>query len=130
MYSITSWNIRGLNRTPKQTDNENNLNVCAILESHVDIGKLDQRALNGSFCAKGSRIILCWNEDVVDAMVLSRTSQAMHTKVMLKADRKALIICTFVYASNSYVRRWETPPSGVVTPGNAVAGVTTPRPLR
>nr|GEU48523.1 RNA-directed DNA polymerase, eukaryota, reverse transcriptase zinc-binding domain protein [Tanacetum cinerariifolium] len=41
MFSIASWNIRGLNRTPKQKEvrqvvNEN-LSVCAILESHVDV---------------------------------------------------------------------------------------------
>ncbi|GKB74189.1 hypothetical protein Tco_0935601 [Tanacetum coccineum] len=52
MYSVASWNIRGLNRTPKQREvrqviNENNLNVCAILESHVDIGKLEKLFVNG-----------------------------------------------------------------------------------
>ncbi|GJV76486.1 zinc knuckle CX2CX4HX4C containing protein [Tanacetum coccineum] len=55
MFSIASWNIRGLNRTPKQKGVrqvifENNLQVCAILESHVDIGKLEQ------VCAKPYRI--------------------------------------------------------------------------
>ena len=41
MFSIASWNIRGLNHSPKQKEvrqvvNENNLSVCAVLESHVD----------------------------------------------------------------------------------------------
>lgn len=94
MYSIASWNIRGLNRTPKQSEVrqviiENLLNVCAILESHVDVSKLEkvcakvcgkwEWTFNGSLCTKGSRIILGWNDDVVDVMVLSSSSQAMHT---------------------------------------------------
>ncbi|GJS91495.1 sodium/hydrogen exchanger 6 [Tanacetum coccineum] len=42
MFSIASWNIMGLNRSLKQKEvrlvvNENNLSVCAILESHVDV---------------------------------------------------------------------------------------------
>ncbi|GJS64707.1 putative RNA-directed DNA polymerase, partial [Tanacetum coccineum] len=116
MYSVASWNIRGLNRTPKQREvrqviNENNLNVCAILESHVDIGKLEkvcskvcskwEWTSNASYCRKGSRIILGWNDDEVDVMVLTRSSQVIHTQIMLKADRKVLF-CSFIYASNSY----------------------------
>ncbi|GKE65589.1 RNA-directed DNA polymerase, eukaryota, reverse transcriptase zinc-binding domain protein, partial [Tanacetum coccineum] len=119
MYIIASWNIRGLNGTPKQTEvrqviNENCLNVCVILESHVDIGKLEnvcarvcakwKWASNGSYCTKGSRIILGWNDDIVDVNVLSCFSQVIHSKVILKSDQKALF-CTFVYASNSYVTR-------------------------
>lgn len=94
--------------------NENNLNMCAILESHVDIGKLDsvcssvcarwKWSSNSRYCTKGSRIILGWNDDAVDVLVLACTSQAMHTQVILKADGKALF-CTFVYASNSYDTR-------------------------
>lgn len=42
MFSIASWNIRGLNRLTKQNEvrevvRENGLSMCAILESHVDI---------------------------------------------------------------------------------------------
>ncbi|GJT62555.1 sodium/hydrogen exchanger 6 [Tanacetum coccineum] len=42
MFSVASWNIKGLNRTPKQKEvcqvvNKNNLSVCTILESHVDV---------------------------------------------------------------------------------------------
>ncbi|GKD29436.1 RNA-directed DNA polymerase, eukaryota, reverse transcriptase zinc-binding domain protein [Tanacetum coccineum] len=121
MYSIASCNIRGLNRTPKQTEvcqviNDNLLNVCAILESHVDIGKLERVcnkvfvkwkwASNSRFCTKGSRIIIGWNDNVVDVVVLSCTSQAIHTQVMHKADSKVMF-CTFVYASNSYETRRE-----------------------
>ena len=46
MYSVATWNIRGLNRTPKQSEvrqviHENHLNVCVILESHVNISKME-----------------------------------------------------------------------------------------
>nr|GEV23777.1 hypothetical protein [Tanacetum cinerariifolium] len=48
---IASWNIQGLNRTPKQSGvwqvvSENNLSICAILESHVDLTTLS------SVCSK------------------------------------------------------------------------------
>ncbi|GKA65218.1 sodium/hydrogen exchanger 6 [Tanacetum coccineum] len=79
MFSVASWNIRGLNRTPKQKEvrqvvNENNLSVCAILESHVDVAvvydtckKVCKRwkwISNGSLCPKGTRIILGWDDDL------------------------------------------------------------------
>ena len=47
MCSIASWNIRSLNFSPKQREVkqvifENQLSVCAILESHVRDSKLDK----------------------------------------------------------------------------------------
>ena len=93
MFSIASWNIRGLNRAPKQKEvrqvvNENNLSVCAVLESHVDASgvydtcrKVCRRwkwTSNGNLCNKGSRIILGWNDDIVDVMVMASTNQVMH----------------------------------------------------
>nr|GEW89392.1 hypothetical protein [Tanacetum cinerariifolium] len=116
MYSNVLWNIRGLNRTPKQNKvrqviNEHNLKVCAIIESHVDIWKLDRVCVkvcknwkwtsNGSFYLKGSRIIIEWNDDGVDVMIMICMSQVIHTQVILKADQRALG-CTFMYKANSY----------------------------
>jgi hypothetical protein len=45
MISFASWNIRGLNRPLKQKEvrhfvDQNNLSLCAILESHVDVDNL------------------------------------------------------------------------------------------
>ncbi|GJV79177.1 hypothetical protein Tco_1515047 [Tanacetum coccineum] len=60
------------------------------------------RILLKSYYAKDSRIILGWNDNSFDVMILSCTSQAMHTLVILKADQK-VVYCTFVYASNSYI---------------------------
>ncbi|GJY38952.1 ribonuclease H-like domain-containing protein [Tanacetum coccineum] len=74
MFSITSRNIKGLNRTPKQNEvrqviSENNLNVCTILDSHIDIGKLEV---------------------------------VLHTQAFLRADQ-TVVLCSFLYAVNYYV---------------------------
>lgn len=86
MFSIASWRIRGLNHSSKQKEvrqvvNENNLSVCVILESHVDVldvyetcRKVCHRwkwTSNGSLYDKGSHIILGWNNDIVDIMVIA-----------------------------------------------------------
>ncbi|PWA45510.1 RNA-directed DNA polymerase, eukaryota, Reverse transcriptase zinc-binding domain protein [Artemisia annua] len=119
MFNIASWNIRGLNHTPKQSEvqqvvNENNLSVCAILESHVDIMALSkvcsnmfrswEWSSNASMCVKGCRIILGWNKDVVDVLVVAQSNQAMHTKIFHKDDNKVMF-CTFVYAGNNPMER-------------------------
>ncbi|GJW52081.1 RNA-directed DNA polymerase, eukaryota, reverse transcriptase zinc-binding domain protein [Tanacetum coccineum] len=108
MFSIASWNIQGLNRTLKQSEvrqvvNENHLSVYAILESHVDISTLFtvcskvfrawEWTSNASFCNKGCQIILGWNKDVVDILVVAQSSQAMHAKIIHRADNK-FIFCT------------------------------------
>nr|GEU43234.1 hypothetical protein [Tanacetum cinerariifolium] len=52
----------------------------------------------------GYRIIVGWNKDVVDVMVIAQTSQVLHVKIMHKTDQKVLF-CSFVYASNSTIDR-------------------------
>ncbi|GJR54181.1 hypothetical protein Tco_1404702 [Tanacetum coccineum] len=109
----------GLNRTPKQSEvrqvvNENRLSICAILESHVDISALSKVCSkvfrswdwtsNASLCSKGCRIILGWNLDVVNVMVVSQTSQVMHVKIIHKVSGRELF-CSFVYANNLPVAR-------------------------
>nr|GFB10490.1 hypothetical protein [Tanacetum cinerariifolium] len=104
----------GLNRTPKQSEvrqvvSENNLNVCAILESHVELSMLSSICYkvfsswdwtsNASICTKGCHIILWWNKDVVDVMVVAQSDRAIHAKVFHKADNHN-IFCSFVYARN------------------------------
>ncbi|GJY93983.1 RNA-directed DNA polymerase, eukaryota, reverse transcriptase zinc-binding domain protein [Tanacetum coccineum] len=94
--------------------NENQLSVCAILESHVDIHTLSsvcskvfrtwEWTTNMRFCSKGCRIILGWNKDVVDVLVVAQSSQAIHAKIIHKADQKVLF-CTFIYAGNKPMER-------------------------
>lgn len=121
MSSFAAWNIRGLNRPLKQKEVrqvivDNHLHICAILESHVDTSKLVnvcksvfkswQWISNGNVCDKGTRIILGWDVDVVDILLVSFSAQLMNIQIMFKADSKALF-ASFVYANNSCIRRRE-----------------------
>ncbi|GJV03616.1 hypothetical protein Tco_1337185 [Tanacetum coccineum] len=95
--------------TPFEVVNENQLSVCAILESHVDLSELSRVCSkvfkywdwtsNANLCTKDCRITLRWNMDVVNIVVLSQTSQVMHVKIMHKASNKSMF-CSFVYAGN------------------------------
>jgi exonuclease III len=119
MYSIASWNIRGMNQSPKQNEvwqviSENKLSVCAILESHVARSRLDvlcskffcnwDWTSNGHLCSKGSRIVLGWNQEEVDLNVISMADQVIHTSIRFKADKRELF-CSFIYAHNRYIHR-------------------------
>nr|GFB52987.1 hypothetical protein [Tanacetum cinerariifolium] len=119
MFSIASWNIRRFNRSPKQKEvkqvvYKNNLSVCMILESHVDVSaiydtcrKVCRRwkwTSNENLCDKGSRIILGWNDDIVDVMIMSQTNQVMQVQVNVHENNKT-IFCSFVYIDNYYVDR-------------------------
>nr|GEV14518.1 hypothetical protein [Tanacetum cinerariifolium] len=93
---------------------ENNLSICAILESHVADSNLLKLCpyvfrhwnwtSNGSCCSKGSRIILGWNHNDVDIVIINQDDQSIHTRVWLKLERKELF-CTFIYAHNKYTQR-------------------------
>ncbi|XP_022030984.1 uncharacterized protein LOC110931923 [Helianthus annuus] len=84
------WNIRGLNLTLKQREvqmliSEKRLKVCAILESHVSVSNLGRVCKNvfrswdwtsnGACCSRGTRIIVGWDNSVVDLMVIDQTDQ-------------------------------------------------------
>ncbi|GJY36059.1 putative reverse transcriptase domain-containing protein [Tanacetum coccineum] len=89
-----------------------NVYVCAILESHVDVAAVYDTCKKvymrwkwtsyGSICPKGSRIILGWNDDLVDVMTMAQTNQVMHLQVNTRGDNKTLF-CSFVYANNYYM---------------------------
>ncbi|GJS72426.1 hypothetical protein Tco_0705267 [Tanacetum coccineum] len=67
--------------------------VCAILESRVDVAAVYDTCKkvcngwkwtsNGSLCSKGSQIILGWNDDLVDVMIMAQTNQVMHVQALL-----------------------------------------------
>ncbi|GJW34908.1 hypothetical protein Tco_0057828, partial [Tanacetum coccineum] len=59
---------------------------------------------NASLCAKGCRIIIGWNVDVVDLLVISQSAQGMHDKVFHKATKQVLFV-SFIYAANSPIER-------------------------
>ncbi|GJZ66316.1 sugar transport protein 13 [Tanacetum coccineum] len=110
---------RGLNFSPKQNEvkqviSENNLSICAILESHVASSNLSRLCVslfthwdwtsNGAVCNKGIRIILGWNHNEVDVMVINFDDQSIHVRVWLKVEKKELF-CSFIYAHNRYTHR-------------------------
>ncbi|KAK1414742.1 hypothetical protein QVD17_30493 [Tagetes erecta] len=121
MISMAAWNIRGLNQPLKQNEvrkviQENNIQVCAVLESHVSVDRLSNIcrkvfrdwdwSSNGQVCDKGTRIILGWNPNVVDIMVIAQSSQVVHSQVFLKKGGQSFF-CSFVYAKNNYCERRE-----------------------
>ncbi|XP_021991394.1 uncharacterized protein LOC110888163 [Helianthus annuus] len=59
---------------------------------------------NGGLCQRGTRIILGWNTDDIDLMVLSQSDQVIHTQIHFKAESKSFF-CSFVYAENKYQDR-------------------------
>ncbi|GKE44269.1 hypothetical protein Tco_1471553 [Tanacetum coccineum] len=68
----------------------NHVYICAILKSHVDISALSKVcsrvfrswdwSSNVGLCDKGHRIIIVWNVDVVDLMVIAQSNQVMYVK--------------------------------------------------
>lgn len=116
MISIAAWNIRGLNRFPKQLEIQevvkaNGLSVCLILESHVDVSKLQNICskvfgswywtTNNEQCLKGTRIILGWDPDVVNIMIINQTDQVLHCLFRLIKENKQFF-SSFIYAGNQY----------------------------
>nr|XP_043629886.1 uncharacterized protein LOC122601187 [Erigeron canadensis] len=108
-----------MNQPPKQKEvrqvvSENQLAVCAILESHIKpvyVEKLCSKVLwnwnwmtNGNLCNKGSRIMLGWNTDLANVMLLSQSDQVIQTQIFLKADKR-VVMCSFIYAHNVYTQR-------------------------
>ncbi|GJV91865.1 hypothetical protein Tco_1539678, partial [Tanacetum coccineum] len=101
----------GKEETITVKDKENDTDSESEVEemSHVDINALAsvcskvfrnwEWTSNVNLCNKGCRIILGWNKDVVDVVVMAQTDQAIHAKVIHRADQKA-ICCTFIYAGN------------------------------
>nr|GEW60088.1 hypothetical protein [Tanacetum cinerariifolium] len=59
---------------------------------------------NGLMCFKGSRIIIGWNPNVVNVVVVSFDAQVMRVCMYFKAYKKELF-CSFVYAHNRYIQR-------------------------
>ncbi|GJS45285.1 uncharacterized protein Tco_0595406 [Tanacetum coccineum] len=88
--------------------------VDGVSNSHIASSRLDNLCSrvfwnwdwtsNGNLCTKGSRIILGWNLDEVDIMVIAQSDQVMHTQVRFKADQK-ILFCSFIYAHNRYTHK-------------------------
>lgn len=93
MMNIGAWNIRGLNKKIKQKKvieviKGNKLGICAVLETHVkdwNLSSICSRVFgnwkwvsNSSECCSGVRIIVGWDSNLFDVMMLSQSDQVMH----------------------------------------------------
>lgn len=89
MMNFGAWNIRGLNKVVKQKEvleviKNNNLDMCGILESHVSVWKLKKICdkifkrwdwvSNCNSYVGGTRIIVGWNVNKFDLMVLGQSN--------------------------------------------------------
>ncbi|GKC31529.1 hypothetical protein Tco_1038823 [Tanacetum coccineum] len=66
-------------------DMSNTTGASTSIENGSNVFVKWKWASNSRFCTKGSRILIGWNDNVVDVVVFSCTSQAIHTQVMLKS---------------------------------------------
>ncbi|KAJ9536666.1 hypothetical protein OSB04_un000139 [Centaurea solstitialis] len=108
------WNIRGLNALDKQQEvrsfvRNNNVSICAVLESHVrqealgnvcstTFGRWDWIS-NQAACESGTRIILAWDALVVDVMAIEYHRQFIHCEVRIKGSTNVFFV-SFVYGDN------------------------------
>ncbi|XP_022030846.1 uncharacterized protein LOC110931776 [Helianthus annuus] len=98
----------------KKKDNSEGASTPGDMESHVEVSNLSKVCgrvfkkwdwtSNGAVCNKGTRIIVGWNDDHVQLMVLAQTDQVMHVQLKSKIDSKILFV-SFVYAKNTYQER-------------------------
>ncbi|GKA67000.1 hypothetical protein Tco_0766808 [Tanacetum coccineum] len=97
--NVTS-NIPGAS-TPVNDSHASSSNLhrlCSLVFKHWDWTS------NGSWCLKGTRIIMGWNRNDVDVVVINQDDQVIHTRVWMKLERKE-VFCSFVYAHNKYTQR-------------------------
>ncbi|GKC44614.1 RNA-directed DNA polymerase, eukaryota, reverse transcriptase zinc-binding domain protein [Tanacetum coccineum] len=86
-----------------------NLNLCAILETHLKVEKVNDISLkvfgnwhwasNAIHCKRGCRIIIGWDQNMLKVMVVHSSDQAILCLIEDMAA-KVKIYCTFIYASN------------------------------
>ncbi|PWA41530.1 RNA-directed DNA polymerase, eukaryota, Reverse transcriptase zinc-binding domain protein [Artemisia annua] len=113
--------VNGLNTLEKQKEIRNlivseNLKVCAVLETRIRSKKLQvvcdkvyqgwEWISNMQCCNKGCRIVLGWDDQVVNVQILNRTSQSMFCVISVE-HLKIKFFYTFVYAANEGVDRRE-----------------------
>ncbi|GJT14818.1 retrovirus-related pol polyprotein from transposon TNT 1-94 [Tanacetum coccineum] len=100
---IATWKYKGFEPFyPKQS--EVRANISALSKVCSKVFRSWDWTSNANLCSKGCRIILGWNLDVVNVMVVSQTSQVMHVKIIHKVSGRELF-CSFVYANNLPVAR-------------------------
>ncbi|GJU59398.1 RNA-directed DNA polymerase, eukaryota, reverse transcriptase zinc-binding domain protein [Tanacetum coccineum] len=113
-YKIAVWNITSINKEKKQKEirqliQNEQLHVCAVLETHIKSTNIKkvcdntfgswERASNSSFSSNGCRIMVGWNDNMVKVRILHLSRQSMLCDIENLYDQKRLF-CSFIYASN------------------------------
>ncbi|KAJ9536472.1 hypothetical protein OSB04_un000353 [Centaurea solstitialis] len=119
MIHAACWNIRGLNSPEKQREvksflRDHNINLFAVLESHLSsesvvsvVSNVFGRWMwvsNQSVSLHGTRIIIAWDADFMDVMVLESHAQFMHCEIRLHGDMHSWF-CSVAYGANSGAQR-------------------------
>lgn len=91
-FKIATWNIRGLSTSEKHKEvrkfiAEEKLQMCAILETHIKYNKIKkvgdytfgnwEYVTNTEDNNKGCRIMMGWNQNMVDVWLINKTKQSM-----------------------------------------------------
>ncbi|KAJ9541740.1 hypothetical protein OSB04_028246 [Centaurea solstitialis] len=114
MFNIVCWNVRGLNALDKQQEvrsliSNYGVHVCAVLESHVKPDNLQPICdrifrrwpwiSNQALCTMGTRILVAWDNVVVDLMVLETHAQYINCELRFRDSQDSFFV-SFVYAAN------------------------------
>ncbi|PWA66317.1 RNA-directed DNA polymerase, eukaryota, Reverse transcriptase zinc-binding domain protein [Artemisia annua] len=109
-----SWNIRGMYTSDKRKEVRNfirdeKLHVCAVLETQVKSKRLQQIGENVfgnwnwinnmKFCDKGCRIMLGWNNDMVNINIIHLAKQSLLCQVE-DVNGKIKVHVSIIYAAN------------------------------
>lgn len=119
MSNFACWNVRGFNQPFKRKEvrdliRENKVGVCCMLETHVAKKRVDSVFTklfrnwdwlsNSEACDKGCRIVIGWDENCFEVMMLFSSEQVIHCLMTEKSSR-VHFFCSFVYAANDYIPR-------------------------
>lgn len=119
MNSISCWNVRGFNqpfkvREMKDLIRENNIGICAIVETRVAkkrVGGIFSKLFrqwewfsNVESCSKNCRIVVGWDPNCFEVMKLFETEQVIHCLVKQKSSQEHFY-CSFTYAANGHIPR-------------------------
>ncbi|GJY73859.1 RNA-directed DNA polymerase, eukaryota, reverse transcriptase zinc-binding domain protein [Tanacetum coccineum] len=93
---------------------EERIQICAVLETHVKAHKLQKVcyktfsgwkwASNSVHSPNGCRIVVAWNDSMVNVMVMHNSRQLMLC-IIETIPCKVKIFCSFVYAANTAIER-------------------------
>ncbi|XP_071729005.1 uncharacterized protein [Rutidosis leptorrhynchoides] len=114
-FKVASWNIRGMNTVDKQKElklfiKNEKLNMCVVLETHLKKSKIVEVCnnvfenwewiSNVVYSPNSCRIVLGWNPEKVNVMLLHVDKQVMLCQVET-CDPTTIFFCSIVYACNS-----------------------------